>query len=268
MNRTRLAWISCVAVLATASLLAACGGSGGSPSPKATPTSDQTPTATASPKATGTAGPKDTPTAIPTPTGTDLEDLAAMFVDGVDGKVVYEYSSNFGGKPNGTYTVYRRGDDYRQDWHSTLDGIEFTAVTIITKDTAYTCTLTATDRQCTKVSREDAELQLNLFEPIYEVPEKIGPGLAGLKATELPSRKIAGVEAFCFDVTMDGRLAPGPEGREELELCFSEKGQFLSMERRVIFDIPGRIEGDLHLEAQSVTEAKGDDFKPPSAVTG
>ncbi len=117
-----------------------------------------------------------------------------------------------------------------------------------------------------EVTPEYIQLQRNPFQPIQEVPERIAGGLAGMTVEELPPRKLAGVDALCFAVTTSGRLGPGAEGSEELELCFASNGQFLLMERRVIFDNESVPDAILHLEAQSVGPATADDFQPPAPL--
>jgi hypothetical protein len=267
VKRLRLPRIFFALLLPPALLLAACGDGGGTATPTGSPTGE-TPGATVGHEDSQTVTPSSTPSPTPTPTpsATSLEDLAAKFVQGPDGKVVYEYSSNFGGKPDGIYTVYRRDEDYRQDWHTTLAEIEFTDIGILVGTKAYSCTLTEIDSDCVEVTPELVQLKINPFQPIMEVPEQIAEGIADLEVEDLPSRMVAGVKAICFDVTVDGRLAPGPEGIEELELCFSADGQFLLMERRVVFDDASMPEGNLHLEAQSVGPATAADFEPPAPV--
>ena len=253
--------------LALVLLVAACGDGSGSASPTASP-----PAATATPEASPTAepspglSPSPNPLSSPTGSGTELEKLAATFVAGVDGKVVYEYSSNFGGKPNGTLTTYIRGGDYRQDWQTSLGEIDFTSTAILVGDEAYACDKTFVSEDCVEVTPEYIQLQRNPFQPIQEVPERIAAGPAGMKVEELAPRKLAGVDVLCFAVTISGRLGPGAEGSEELELCFASNGRFLLMERRVIFDDESVPDGILHLEAQSVGPATADDFKPPAPL--
>ena len=251
-----LALIVAVAIL----VISACnGGDGGGGSDQAQSMETAEANQTATPT-TPTATSGETPFPTLPPDAGALEQLAAKFIKGVDGKVSYRYISNFGLHPDGVWTVYRLSDDYRQDWQ--LSDVAATNTVIIASTGVYVCTQTPFITSCFPMTEEDANAYVIIFTPINEVPQAIVEGMPGLESTELPDETIAGVEGNCFQLMAPGRIGVGPEGTEEIKICFSADGLLLLMERTVLFEDPSFTPADLSLAAQEVGAAATADFEP------
>lgn len=193
-----------------------------------------------------------------------LRELAADHLEGVQVKVSYRYVSNFGLKPDGSLTIYRMAENYRQDWSQTGGGFESTSIVIIIGDEeAIGCTAAPGQANCLEETLDNARSQLALLTPIDEVPQAIADGIEGAIVTTLPDRTLADVEARCFLLETPGRLGDGAEGKEEIEICFSLDGLLLSMERLVIPNDPSVPRGELSLEVTEVAEVTAADFGPP-----
>lgn len=213
--------------------------------------------ATQTPEATETAAPGETPFPTLQPDAT-LEQLAARFIAGVDGKVSYRYVSNLGFDVEGVWTMYRFSGDSRYDWQTDLGGVESTTTAIIAGDDVYACTQTGGSTSCARDTSGNSPFLTVLFIPVIEIPEAIVAGIPELESMELPDETIAGVKARCFDLVLPNR--------EEIKICFSEDGLLLLMERKVLFEDPSVPPADLSLEAQEVGDASAADFEPPTPV--
>jgi hypothetical protein len=226
-----------------------------SPSDTGTPVDTQTPLS-------GSPSPSVSPSPSPTDPPTSLEGLAAAYVAGPDGKVAYRYTSNFGGKPDGIWTVYRDGDDLRKDWQTLADEIQGTTIVIVTGENGLVCTKAANFSQCTSHTPEEALDVLPFFIPVDEVPEAIVGGIFGLTTTDLPDETIAGVQATCFKMETPGRLGVGPLGTEEIEICFSAEGHLLRIERHVNFEDTEIPQGVLTAVAEEFGSVTAADIEP------
>jgi len=197
-----------------------------------------------------------------------LEQLAAQAAAGVEGVVEYAYETeNVGAHPNGVWTVYRQESNFREDWVTTENGFPASTVVIVTPANSYVCSLAPGYAFCGSDSADHALSTLPYFIPATEIPEAIVRGIPDMETTELPAETIAGLEASCFDLKIKGRVGVGPGGREEIKLCFSEKGMLLSLERRVIFDDPNAPEAFLELRAQKLSDPKPEDFQPVAPIS-
>lgn len=253
-----------LAAMLLALLSAACDGGGDGPAPDG-----QTPQPTVPPQASPTTTPGRTPTPAPTPRpGAGLlEQLAAAYLSGVDGKVVYDYvTENFGEHPQGVWGVYRLSGDLRKDWTTTAFGFEATTVVILAGQDAFVCTKAPALISCYRETQENASSLLVLFTPITEVPEAIVGGAEGLQSTPLPDETIAGVTGKCFQINVAGRIGTGPAGTEEMKVCFDEDGQLLLLDRRIVFDDPSYPEATQTLTATEMAAATAADFEPLQPV--
>jgi hypothetical protein len=248
--RKTILWIPGAALLAaTIAFTAACGGdsdeNGSSP---------------------GTTGDTATPVITVDAEPGSFEQLAADYLNGVDGRVKYDVDSeNFGFHPVGTWITYRLGDEIREDWTTNNFGYDETTIALIASSGMLLCTVVVSTTSCsaaTEISQLDAVLIL--FTPIKDYPlALLGDDGPDYQATELPGETIAGVDAQCFDVAVDGRIGDGPPGTEQVKLCFSEDGTLLAYDRTVTFEASGFDPARLTAIAQEAGEAKPEDFLPP-----
>lgn len=250
MTGRKARWVVVIAALA-AGVAIACGGSDGGSGTQSPGVGS--PTASPSPTPVPTAGPNASP----------LERLAAGYLQGVDGKVVYRYLGiNWGEHPDGTWTVYRDGENRREDWTNQAAGFPATTIAIHRQDANYVCTDAQVLKQCYAQQEKDLQLVFVLFTPVHEVFEAILRGIEGLQVTELPPETIAGVSAQCFDLNVPGRIGVGPPGTEKIKTCFSQEGALLYLKRIVTFKNPDQPVAELTAEAQEVGPTAPSDFEP------
>jgi hypothetical protein len=250
--------LALAALIAIAVLALACGDDDGDGT--ATPTADVSPTASPADGATPAS------TTPPLGAGAELQALARGWLDGVNGKVAYDYLSNFGQHPDGTYTTYFLDGDDRNDWLNEASGFGVTVVTIITDDKSYVCTLSAANPTCREAPVQEAHDTRAVFLIVLQIAEIVADGVEGATVTSLESEEIAGVQANCYSVSSSTRITAGPAGTEELKYCFSDDGLLLSFHNAITFEDESLQNGDLSLVAKEVGEAEPGDFEPPALV--
>jgi hypothetical protein len=248
-----LSWIVLAALAAGLLLFAACnGGDDENGSGDVTPspgTDDGTPTPVIS--VDGEAG--------------SFEQLAAEYVNGVDGVVQYAVDSeNFGFHPRGVWTTYRMGEDIREDWTTNNFGYDETTTAYRTSAGMTVCSATVVSISCVPAANlKELEVVLLLFTPIKDLPTALLSGEGpGYEVEELGEETIADTDAQCFDVAVDGRIGDGPPGTEQIKMCFSDDGALLSYDRVVTFESPSFEAARLTATAQEVREATDADFDP------
>jgi hypothetical protein len=197
----RSKWLLVLSFAVLSSILAwACGGGGG-----------EKPTATTAPAATGPAG--KTPEAQGG--GGQFSDLAAVFSKATF-KVTYQESGGTAQGFSGTMTLYKKGDNAREDLDGTdSSGQQMNATLIIGTDQTYFC------GEIPGIAESGA---------CYSTPTQPGQGpadiIAGLETTltdpsanvvPTSSRNIAGEDAKCYTVS-----SPDIEG--EFDICLSSEG--------------------------------------------
>lgn len=175
-------------------------------------------------------------TSSPDPGASEVQGLATSALVGVDGKVVYDYTTeDLGAHLNGTWTTFRLGENRREDWQQNSLGFEAISRAAIVDGTYIICVGQPTRVPC----REDVELGVTsvfvLFSAISDALEAIAGGVPNATVTELPDETIAETAATCFQINSDGRILPGPEGSEEAKVCFADDGALLLLERVVTF---------------------------------
>lgn len=253
---------------AVLTISAACGDDGPSTSP--TPDGSGDPSASPTPDDSGDpAGMADGPDASPTQAPEDLVEVLTLvntFLGHVDGKIVYDYTSNFGQHADGTYTTYYQGDLDRHDWLSRTGGFETTVVTLVTETTGYICTLVPSFPTCQEISQEKAVDTRPVYAIIPITLRALSRGAAPMTAFQLPNEQIAGVDALCYQIDIESRLIEGPSGSERMKLCFSEDGALLLMDHDLFFDDPALPQGELDFVAIEVGEATAEDFEAPAQV--
>jgi len=211
-------------LIAVLSLLAlACdGGDGG----------DASGTPTGSPDATGT----DAPSSSPDPNASELEILATAALVGVDGKVVYEYTTeDLGAHLNGTWTTFRLGDDRREDWQNNSLGFEALTQAAIFDGTYVVCSGITLRVSCQEGLEIDVTSVFALFTVISDTLEAIAGGVPDAIITELPDETIAETDATCFQIESQDRVLPGPAGSEEIKICFTDDAALLLLDRLITF---------------------------------
>lgn len=224
-------------------------------------------------RATNTPGPTVVASGTLAPTAApgagDFEKLAASYAAGVDGRVEYSIDSkNFGVHPQGTWVTYRREGEIREDWEQDANGYLEKSVAIIANDGFFFCSETPSLVTCDEQpSAKELEVILLLFTTVKDYPGALLNGVAPYTAADLPGETIAGQEANCFDVTVNGRIGGGPEGTEKAKFCFREDGTLLKMERVVTFTDPSQPEAWLNAIAQEVGDASPSDFVVPDSPT-
>lgn len=248
-------WILGTATVAFLALTLACNGDG----------SDE------NGESPGTSGDTATPVITVDSEAGSFEQLAADYVNGVDGKVTYDVDSeNFGFHPVGTWTTYRLGDEIREDWTTNNFGYDETSTALVTSAGMFLCIATPSSTNCS-IANDISELDavLILHTPIKDYPLALfaedGPQY---DVEELPDETIAGVDAQCFDVAVNGRIGDGPPGTEQTKLCFSEDGALLAYDRTVNFESTGFDPAKLTAIAQEAGEAEAPDFQRPDQPTG
>jgi hypothetical protein len=97
---------------------------------------------------------------------------------------------------------------------------------------------------------------------VADVPEALGEGIEGATVSSPTSRQIAGVDATCFIVDLPNKLEEGPPGTEKIELCYSDDGKLLFLDRQVTFSDSAFPPARLTVEAQEVGDAAESDFDP------
>jgi hypothetical protein len=196
-----------------------------------------------------------------------FEQLAAAYLEGVDGKVVYKVDSeNFGFHPVGTWSTYRIGSDIREDWTTNIVGFDETTIAINTAAGMFLCTKTEVSANCTIVTDVvNLNPVLIRFTPIKDLPLALLTDEAlDYDVADLPNENIAGVDARCFQVSVHGRIGEGPPGGEEIKLCFSPDGALLAYDRLVTFEAAGLPPARLTAIAESQDEASDADMQPIS----
>ena len=241
-------------LILTATLLAglACGGDEGQDD------ADSTPTGT---------GDTEAPTVSVDAQAGTFEELAAAYVNGVDGTVTYKVESdNFGFHPVGTWATYRLGTDIREDWTTNTFGYDETTTAINAASSGMVlCTRTPFTTSCTAASElGELDAVLILFTPIKELPRiLLTDETVDWEASDLPDETIADVDARCFQISIDGRIGTGPPGTEEIKMCFSQEGTLLVYDRIVNFESASFEPAKLSAIAQSTGESLATDFDPP-----
>ncbi len=223
--------------------------------------------------ATDTPGPTVIQSGSPPPTAApdagDFEKSAATYAAGVDGRVEYSIDSkNFGVHPQGTWVTYRREGEIREDWTQDANGYLETSVAIKANDGFFFCNQTPFLVTCDEQpSERELDVVLLLFTTVKDYPGALLNGGAPYTVADLPGETIAGEEANCFDVSVDGRIGGGPEGTEKVKYCFGGDGTLLKMERTVTFSNPDQPEAWLNAIAQDTGPASSTDFDLPASPT-
>ena len=216
--------LTLASLIAVLPLLALACGDGGD---TGTPTSE-----TASPDATTT----DAPSGSPDPGASEVEGLAAAVLGGVDGKVVYDYTTeDVGAHLNGTWTTFRQGDDRRGDWQNNALGFEVISRAAIVDGAYIVCVGQPTRVPCEEAVEVDVTSIFVLFSAVTDTIEAIAGGIPGATVTELPDETIAETGASCFQIESQERILPGPTGSEEVKVCFAEDATLLLLDRLVTF---------------------------------
>lgn len=233
-------------------LVAACGDDGATSTP--TSNGDPTPADGTSPDPTGT-----TDSSLP-PIAQDVQALSQTFVDGVDGKVVYAYTSeNVGIHPQGTWTTYRSGDHRREDWINRPFNFDSITIAAATDQEYVVCSGIPLDYACNASTLADVESVFGLFSPIREVYEALAHGIDSAEISELPDESLAGVTATCYQVDSD-RIGPHRTGTETIKTCFAKDATVLFLHRYLTFDDPNVDDAELTLEATEVGSVSAADF--------
>jgi hypothetical protein len=241
----RYRWFLVLSFVVISSLVAwACGGGGGEKPGTATP-----------PAAASPAG--NTPEAGATPSaeggGGQFSDLRQKF-ENATFKAVYQITSTGGGEDfSGSMTLYKKGDNLREDLEAESGG-ETTSITFITTpDTSYVCsedTQTGEPATCLSAPTEAgqgpgeivADLETVLTDPNVDI-------------VSTSSRNIAGEDATCYTLQ-----SPDIEGNAEV--CLNSEGVPLST--------TSTAQG---VETSAVATAfsrdvSDSDFEPPFPVSG
>lgn len=249
-----------VALLAVALLLAiaACGGDddgGGSPT---TSTDSGTATAKASAQPSGDATP--TAAASQSTAAAEVQRLSKAFVDGVDGKVVYSYTSeNVGLHPQGTWTTYLEGENRREDWINRPFNFDAISIGVDANGEYILCSGVAVSYSCNEAQEEDVQSIFGLFSPIREVYETLAGGTGSFEISALPDETIAGVSATCYQIDGD-RIGSHRPGTESIKTCFAEDGTVLFLNRVLVFDAADVLDAELTVEATEVGSVTSADF--------
>jgi hypothetical protein len=235
-----------IGALAVAGFIASCNG-GDDEAPNGTPGS-----------------PTATPAVTAPPGSGDFGELAAKYASGVEGMVRYKVDSeNFGTHPQGIWTVYRLGQEEREDWKTNIYGYDETAQAFVVAEGLFLCSLTDFAQSCS-IAEDIAQLAIVrvIFTEIKILPGDLLTGDVDYTATELPAETLGGVVARCFDVAVDGRIGEGPPGTEQIKLCFSPDGQLLAYDRLVTFTsaAPDARLTAIAEESRAATDA---DFETP-----
>jgi hypothetical protein len=220
-----------------------------------------------SPTATGT--PEETRKTSPGGAGGNqtLADLLDAYFAGVDGKITYRTTSeNFGEHPNLIWTEYRLGDETRIDWRNVVDNPAddpmITTIAIISRDGSYICTTSPGLESCNVKTQEEAQTLVFWRPNVDEAPEAIAEGIDGMTVSGPAERELAGVRASCFDIQVPSQIGQTRAGTESIELCFSEQGGLLVMNRTVDFEDEALPTARLEVTAQEVGQAEPSDFEP------
>lgn len=249
---------------------AACGDDGDT---TGSPSETESPGVTSSPDGEQTSAPTEDGqnfTRTPTVTGEEGSALSLIqgWLDGVNGRIRYRYVSDFGGHPDGFYTMYYLDGSHRHDWLNEASGFGVTVVTIVDGQDAYTCNVSESTSFC-RSTTEDLAVQSRIaILIVYRTLEGIVENFETMSVSELPDEEIAGVEANCFEVVSPDRITEGPPGDETLKFCFSSEGRLLLIDHTVSFDGTTLPDDHLLLEAQEVGEATPADFEPPAQLAG
>lgn len=256
-----------MSLLGLLAIAAACGDDdGGDETPGPTTGETASPTPTGEPSDTGGAS----VTAAPTASGpaAELFELVGGWVDGVNGKVTYDYMSNFGQHPDGTYTIYHLDGDSRHDWLNNVGDFGVTLITIIRDDISYICPVAEVNATCREAPEQEARDNRAVFLIVEQTMQVVAAGISDATVTELPGEEVAGVQGNCYRLETSGRISEGPPGTEQLDLCFSGEGELLSLLHAVFFEDEALPNGDLSLVATEVDEASPNDFDPPAPLVG
>lgn len=261
--------VALVLVLALSIVVAACGDDGDGDT-SSSPNETESPGVTRSPDRDQTSTPKDedhTPTPTVSEEGT-AGGLIQGWLDGVNGRVAYRYVSDFGGHPDGIYTMYYLDGANRHDWLNEASGFGVTVVTIVDGQDAYICNLSESSSLCRSTTEDDAVQTRIAILIVYRTLEGIVENFETMLVSELPGEEIAGTEADCYEVVSPDRITEGPPGTETLKLCFSSEGLLLLIDHTVSFVGDTLPEDHLLLEAQEVGNATPGDFDPPAQLVG
>lgn len=266
MSRIALAL---AALLAVGVLALACGDddendSGNSSTPAASPSPGGTGETTSTPAPTEDDDP--TPTEQPSGPAEEVRNLLQDWLNGVNQKVTYHYKSDFGGKPDGVYTIYYLDGASRHDWLNEGAGFGVTVTTITNGDEAYVCNLSETNSLCRSTTPEDAIQTRVAFLIIPTTIQGIIEGIDDMAVTELPQDEVAGEQASCYEIRSTGRITEGHAGSETLKFCFSDTGALLLIDHVVEFDDESLPDDHLTLVAEELAQPVPADFDPPARV--
>lgn len=257
-----------LACIVAALVLGACGDDDGGSDSSITPTPDASSPTDGSPTPAST---EDDGNETPEPTasgvGAELKSLIDGWLDGVNAKVTYDYESNFGGHPVGTYTTYYLDGSDRHDWLNTGNELNVTLTTIVTDEASYVCNIFEANPTCETETAEQARSVRVSFLIIVRTLEAISDEVNNLAIRALPNEEIAGQDASCYEAMTTGeRLTEGPPAVETVALCFSPDGMLLRVDHDAVFEDEELPDGDLLLEATEVGEPVASDFEPPARV--
>jgi hypothetical protein len=257
-------------VLAMAAMAAACGDDDG----QSDTTDTASPTIPVNEDSSGTPTPNGgttavTPGATQAGAGGELQSRIDEWLDGVNVKVTYDYASNFGGHPEGIYTIYYLDGASRHDWENIAGGLGVTLTTIVDGDEAYVCNIFEANPTCEVRSVEDTIDTRVAILIVRLTLEAISDEADTLAITALPDEKIAGLEAKCYETRTTGeRITEGPPAEEIVTTCFSDDSVLLKVDHDIVFVDESLPDGDLLLEASEVGQAGRSDFDPPARVVG
>jgi hypothetical protein len=242
MRRSR--WLLVVSFVVISSMLAwACGGGekeepGAATAPAATSPASKTPEAKETPKTQEGGG--------------EFGDLAGRFGKATF-KVTYDLSSGSGEQGfTGTMTLYKKGDNLREDFEGESGGEKTSATFITTPDKSYVCTEVPEMGEGGTCFSAPSEPGQGPTEIVADLEKALTDPNVDIVSTS--SRKIAGEDAKCYTVRSS-------ELEGESELCMSDEGVPLFSK--------STVEGaEMSLEATDFSrDVSDDDFEPPYPVS-
>jgi hypothetical protein len=240
----RYRWLLVLSFVVMCSLLTwACGGGAGEKAGTATP-----------PTAASPAG--NTPEAAATPGGGggggQFGDLRQKF-EGATFKVVYEIKSSGGGEDlSGTMTLYKKGNNLREDIEAESGGEKMSFAFITTPDTSYMCS-GATQTEAATCFSAPTEAGQGPEQMVADMESVLTDPSVQIVSTS--SRNIAGENANCYTLQ-------SPEIEGEAEICLSDEAVPLSTTSAA-----QGIETTL-LATDFSRDVSDSDFVPPYPVSG
>jgi hypothetical protein len=201
----RYRWLLVPSFVVICSLLtSACGGGGGEKPGAATPPAGNTPEAAATPGGEGGGG--------------QFGDLGQKFAAATF-KAVYEIKSSGEGQDfSGTMTLYKKGDNLREDLEAESGGEKTSLAFITTPDTSYMCS-GATDTEAATCFSAPTEAGQGPEQMVADIEALLTDPSVDIVSTS--SRNIAGEDADCYTLQ-------SPEIEGEAEICLSDEGVPLS----------------------------------------